>query len=116
MDENNIIDAEFEEVPDEAGAGQTDPPIVEPELEEPNFEPAIEQPPQEETPSALDKAADFIGVWAAAIMLTFIASIGLAFFFTFIPVINFSFPLVLKCWAGIWSILMARGVSQNKTF
>ena len=111
MDENNVIDAEFEEIPNDAGAGPSDPPTLEPELEQPNTEDPADQPPQ-----FLDKVADFIGVWAAAIMLTFLAGLGLAFFFTFIPAIRFSFPLVLKCWAGVWAFLLARGVAQNKTF
>lgn len=73
--------------------------------------PPIENP----APSKLDKIADFIGAYAAAIILTFVAAVGLAFTFTIIPTIVFSFSLVIRCWAGIWSLMLIRGALKNKT-
>jgi len=88
------------------------------ELENPTEveEMAAPAPPIEEpTPSKLDRVADFIGAYAAAIILTFVAAVGLAFTFTIIPIIHFSFGLVIRCWAGIWSLMLVRGALKNKT-
>lgn len=113
MDENNVIDAEFQDL---AGDPIND---IEPEFmesPEPIPQETEESAPAQEPPSKLDKLADFLGTWGAAIMLTFIAAAGLAFFFSFIPTISFSFSLVIRVWAGIWSIMLVKGTLANKTF
>ena len=88
------------------------------ELENPTEveEMAAPAPPIEEpTSSKLDRVADFIGAYAAAIILTFIAAIGIAFAITIIPTVVFSFNLIIRCWAGIWSLMLVRGALKNKT-
>lgn len=87
-------------------------PIKEPT----SFESIEEKPPFEDlAPSKLDKVADFIGAYAATIILTFIAAVGIAFAITVIPIIVFSFGLIIRCWAGIWSLMLIRGALKNKT-
>jgi len=67
----------------------------------------------EET-SLLDRIADNLGAWLAAFVLTFAAATLLAIAVSaFIP---FSFLLILKSWAGIWGLMLAKGALKNKMF
>lgn len=100
---SEIIDADFQELENPTEVGENAAPA-----------PPIEEP-MPSAPSKLDKVADFIGAYAAAIILTFIAAIGIAFAITVIPTIVFSFGLVIRCWAGIWSLMLIRGALKNKT-
>lgn len=101
---SEIIDADFQELENPTEVEENAAPA-----------PPIEEPTEETAPSKLDKVADFIGAYAAAIILTFIAAIGIAFAITVIPTIVFSFGLVIRCWAGIWSLMLIRGALKNKT-
>lgn len=95
-----MIDSDFQELENPTEVEEKAAPV-----------PPIEEP----TPSKLDRIADFIGAYAAAIILTFIAAIGIAFAVTIIPTIVFSFGLIIRCWAGIWSLMLVRGALKNKT-
>ena len=102
---SEIIDGDFQELENSTEVEEMAAPV-----------PPIEEPTEENpAPSKLDKIADFIGAYAAAIILTFIAAIGVAFAITIIPTIIFSFGLVIRCWAGIWSLMLVRGALKNKT-
>lgn len=67
-------------------------------------------------PSKLDHFGDILGAWAGALILTFLAAALLGLFFTIIPTIHFNFIIILKCWAGIWGLMFARGALKNKMF
>lgn len=67
-------------------------------------------------PSKLDHLGDIFGAWAGAIVLTLFAAALLGLFFTIIPSIHFNFIIILKCWAGIWGLMFARGALKNKMF
>lgn len=112
---SEIIDGDFQELENPTEVEEVAAPV--PSIEEPiPFEPIEENPPSEDpAPSKLDRIADFIGAYAAAIILTFIAAIGIAFAITIIPTIVFSFGLVIRCWAGIWSLMLIKGALKNKT-
>lgn len=66
--------------------------------------------------STLDKLGDIFGAWAGALFLTFLAAALLGLFFTIIPTIHFNFVIILKCFAGIWGLMFARGALKNKMF
>ena len=67
-------------------------------------------------PSKLDHLGDILGAWAGAIVLTLLAAALLGLFFTIVPSIHFNFIIILKCWAGIWGLMFARGALKNKRF
>ena len=107
---SEIIDGDFQEIENPSEFEEEAAPV--PSIEKPTpFESTEENP----APSKLDKLADFIGAYAAAIILTFIAAIGIAFAITVIPTIVFSFGLIIRCWAGIWSLMLVKGALKNKT-
>ena len=67
----------------------------------------------EEKPSLSDKIADYLGIILSLLLMTAAAGLALAFFFTFIPGIKFTFLHFLKCWAGIGSALLIRGILKT---
>lgn len=66
--------------------------------------------------SKLDHFGDILGAWTGALVLTLLAAALLGLFFTIIPTIHFNFIIILKCWAGIWGLMFARGALKNKRF
>lgn len=103
-----IIDAEYTEIPADENPGADF-------MSDAGAPPPPTTPPQEDTPSKLDKVADFIGAYAAAFILTFLAACGIAFFLSSFPAMKFNFPLVLKTWGLIWSLMLVKGALKNKT-
>ena len=69
---------------------------------------------EQSSPSKLELLGDILGAWAGAIILTFFAAVLLGLSFTIIPSIHFNFIIILKCWAGIWGLMFARGALKNK--
>jgi len=69
---------------------------------------------EQKHPSKSDLLGDILGVWAGAIVLTFLAAALLGLFFTIIPSVHFNFIIILKCWAGIWGFMFTRGALKNK--
>lgn len=82
------------------------------DIQEGQFQHIEEQNP----PSKLELLGDILGAWAGAIVLTLLAAALLGLFFTIIPSIHFNFIIILKCWAGIWGLMFARGALKNKMF
>ena len=66
-----------------------------------------------EKPSLSDKIADYLGIILSLLVMTAAAALTLAFFLTFIPSINFTFLHFVKCWAGIISGLLIRGILKT---
>ncbi len=66
-----------------------------------------------EKPSLSDKIADYLGTILSLLVMTAAAALTLAFFFTFIPTIKFTFLHFLKCWSGIISGLLIRGILKT---
>ena len=66
-----------------------------------------------EKPSLSDKIADYLGIILSLLVMTAGAALTLAFFFTFIPGIKFTFLHFVKCWAGIISGLLIRGILKT---
>ena len=60
--------------------------------------------------------ADFLGLYLAAFVITFISASLLAIAFSIMPNITFNFLNICKCFAGIWGIMLARGALKNKVF
>ena len=114
---SEIIDADFQEIENTTEVEEEAAPA--PPVEGPSFEPTppIEEKP--EKPSKLDQLADFIGAYAAAIILTFIAvSVQgrvISLFSSLFSIGVFSSGLILRCWAGIWSLMLVKGALNNKT-
>ena len=73
----------------------------------------MENPEVIEKPSFSDKIADYLGVILSLLVMTAAAALTLAFFFTFIPGIKFTFLHFLKCWAGVISGLLIRGILKT---
>ena len=63
----------------------------------------------------MDKIADYTGIILGLLFMTSGAALALAFFFTFIPGIKFTFLHFLKCWAGVISGLLIRGILKTNT-
>ncbi len=66
---------------------------------------------KESSPS--DKIADYLGIILSLLVMTAAAALTLAFFLTFIPSINFTFLHFVKCWAGVISGLLIRGILKT---
>ena len=71
---------------------------------------SITNPEVKEKPSLSDKIADYLGIVLSLLFMTAAAGLALAFFFTFIPGIKFTFLHFLKCWAGVGAGLLIRGI------
>ena len=66
-----------------------------------------------EKPSLSDKIADYLGIILSLLVMTAAAALTLAFFLSFIPTIKFTFLHFLKCWSGIISGLLIRGILKT---
>ena len=97
MNEDNVI------IEEAAGADPVEDSNVE--------EPIVETPSQ---PSVLDKIADILGLFLSLLITTSIVGMALAFFLTFIPGIHFSLMHFLKCWAGVMTFPLMRGVIHTQ--
>jgi len=73
----------------------------------------MENPEAQQKLSLSDKIADYLGVILGLLFMTAGAALTLAFFFTFIPGIKFTFLHFLKCWAGVISGLLIRGILKT---
>lgn len=97
MDENNVI------VENAAGVD----PVEDFDVEEPIVETSSQ-------PSIFDKIADILGLFLGLLVTTSIVGVTLAFFLTFIPGIHFSLMHFLKCWAGVMTFPLMRGVIHTQ--
>lgn len=66
-----------------------------------------------EKQSLSDKIADYLGIILSLLVMTAGAALTLAFFFTFIPGIKFTFLHFVKCWTGVISGLLIRGILKT---
>jgi len=124
MDEPIVNEAEFEELeetnnaPVETNSAEIFPETFENE-EIPMNEPFEQNevntttPEIEEKLTLSDKIADYLGIILSLLFMTAGAALALAFFFTFIPGIKFTFLHFLKCWSGIVAGLFIRGILKT---
>ena len=98
MDENIVNEAEFTET------------------ENDNTTEKMQEKPNESTKSKLsDRIADYLGFIFGILMTTVCAAVTFAFFITFIPSIHFTFTLFLKCWSGMISFSIIKGLIKFPT-
>ena len=124
MDEPIVNEAEFEKL-EETNDAPVEPEFAEifPEEfknEEISMEEPFEQnevntimPEVKERLALSDKIADYLGIILSLLLMTAGAALTLAFFFTFIPEIKFTFLHFLKCWSGIVAGLFIRGILKT---
>ena len=76
----------------------------------------IQEKPDESTKFELsDRIADYLGLIFGILITTMCAAIAFAFFITFIPSIHFTFILFLKCWSGMISFSIIKGLIKFPT-
>ena len=64
----------------------------------------------------MNKIADMLGMYLAAILLTLLAATLFSLAISVIPSICFNIITILKVWAGIWGIMFIKGSLKNKVF